>query len=39
MVRSNDKKEVGFLADFRRMNVAITRAKKSVILIGDCDTI
>ena len=38
MVRSGGK-SVGFLAENRRMNVAITRAKKHVALIGDSDTI
>ena len=39
MVRSNPKKEVGFLSDYRRMNVAVTRAKRFVALIGDGDTV
>eukprot|EP00890_Picochlorum_soloecismus_P004479 jgi/Picsp_1/5031/NSC_02394-R1_dna-binding protein smubp-2-like len=39
MVRSNDKQEVGFLSDERRMNVAITRAKRHCVLIGDSETI
>lgn len=39
MVRSNDKGEVGFLCESRRMNVAITRAKKFVCLIGDRETV
>jgi hypothetical protein len=34
-VRSNDLKELGFLRDSRRLNVAITRAKKGLVLIGD----
>jgi len=38
-VRSNDKQEVGFLADIRRTNVAMTRAKKKLILIGDSATL
>ncbi len=39
MVRSNDRNEIGFLKDFRRMNVAMTRAKKKLIVIGDSATI
>jgi len=39
LVRSNDKHEIGFLNDLRRMNVAITRAKKKLIVIGDSATI
>lgn len=39
MVRSNPSKIVGFLKDFRRMNVAITRAKRFVALVGDSETI
>jgi superfamily I DNA and/or RNA helicase len=38
-VRSNDKGEVGFLADIRRTNVAMTRAKKRLIMIGDSATL
>lgn len=38
-VRSNEKSEVGFLADIRRTNVAITRAKKKLILVGDSATL
>ena len=39
LVRSNDKKEVGFLKEFRRLNVAITRAKMLVCIVMDCDTV
>lgn len=39
MVRSNSNQDVGFLQDFRRLNVAITRAKMLVCLIMDCDTV
>lgn len=39
LVRSNERQEIGFLSDYRRMNVAITRAKKYLIVIGDSATI
>jgi len=39
LVRSNTKGEIGFLSDYRRMNVAMTRAKKKLIVIGDSATI
>ena len=39
LVRSNERQEIGFLADYRRMNVAITRAKKYLVVIGDSATI
>ncbi len=39
LVRSNQKKKIGFLRDIRRMNVAITRAKKKLIVIGDSETL
>jgi superfamily I DNA and/or RNA helicase len=39
LVRSNSKTEIGFLADTRRMNVALTRAKRKLIVIGDSATI
>lgn len=39
LVRSNEKAEIGFLKDYRRMNVAMTRAKKQLIVVGDSATI
>jgi superfamily I DNA and/or RNA helicase len=39
LVRSNENQEIGFLSDLRRMNVAITRAKKKLVVIGDSATI
>lgn len=39
MVRSNSSGEVGFLSDSRRMNVAVTRAKRHCVIIGDSETI
>ncbi|MCE9647535.1 MAG: AAA family ATPase [Chloroflexi bacterium] len=39
LVRSNREGEVGFLADTRRMNVALTRAKRKLIVIGDSATV
>ncbi len=39
LVRSNDDGDIGFLKDYRRMNVAITRAKEQLIVIGDSATI
>ena len=39
-VRSNDQQEVGeLLIDWRRVNVALTRAKKKLILVGSKQTI
>jgi len=38
-VRSNEKGEVGFLADIRRTNVAMTRARKKLMMIGDSATL
>lgn len=38
-VRSNDKNEIGFLKDYRRMNVAMTRARKKLVIIGDSATL
>jgi len=39
LVRSNDDGRIGFLKDYRRMNVAITRAREHLIIIGDSATI
>ncbi|WP_259067783.1 AAA domain-containing protein [Mucilaginibacter sp. X4EP1] len=39
MTRSNNEGTIGFLADIRRMNVAMTRAKKKLVIIGDSATI
>lgn len=39
LVRSNGEGEIGFLADTRRMNVALTRARRHLIIIGDSATI
>ena len=39
MGRSNDEGLIGFLSDYRRMNVAMTRAKCSLIMIGDSATL
>lgn len=39
LVRSNTKGEIGFLKDYRRMNVAMTRARKKLVIIGDSATL
>ncbi|KAG6855819.1 hypothetical protein H0H87_010581 [Tephrocybe sp. NHM501043] len=39
LVRSNDKREVGFLKEKRRLNVAMTRAKRHLCIVGDSSTV
>lgn len=39
LVRSNDHNEIGFLSDTRRMNVALTRARKKLVVFGDSATL
>jgi len=39
MTRSNADSKIGFLSDIRRMNVAMTRAKKKLVVIGDSATL
>jgi superfamily I DNA and/or RNA helicase len=39
LVRSNERNEIGFLKDYRRMNVAMTRAMKRLVLVGDATTL
>jgi ATP-dependent RNA/DNA helicase IGHMBP2 len=39
LVRSNANGEIGFLGDTRRMNVALTRARRKLIVIGDSSTL
>ncbi|GAA3246688.1 DEAD/DEAH box helicase [Dactylosporangium siamense] len=38
-VRSNDDGRVGFLDELRRLNVAISRARRQLVLVGDTDTL
>jgi superfamily I DNA and/or RNA helicase len=39
LVRSNDQGDIGFLRDYRRMNVAMTRARMKLVIIGDSATL
>ncbi|XP_057763657.1 LOW QUALITY PROTEIN: probable helicase MAGATAMA 3 [Salvia miltiorrhiza] len=38
-VRANESKAIGFVKDFRRMNVGITRARSSVLVVGSASTL
>ena len=39
MTRSNNEGSIGFLSDIRRMNVAMTRARKKLVVVGDSATL
>jgi superfamily I DNA and/or RNA helicase len=39
LVRANDEGQIGFLRDLRRMNVAMTRARMKLIILGDRPTL
>lgn len=39
LVRNNERQDIGFLKDIRRLNVSLTRAKKKLIVIGDSETV
>lgn len=39
LVRSNENGDIGFLKDYRRMNVAMTRAMKKLVIVGDSATL
>lgn len=39
LVRANQQGQIGFLSDLRRMNVAMTRARMKLFILGDCETL
>ena len=39
LVRANEEGQIGFLRDLRRMNVAITRARMKLVILGDAETL
>ena len=39
LTRSNPQGEIGFLSDFRRRNVGMTRARRKLLLVGDSSTL
>jgi superfamily I DNA and/or RNA helicase len=39
LVRSNDRGEIGFLNEPRRFNVALTRARRKAVVVGDASTV